>query len=203
MSGQGSGGGGALVAIFGLWVIGVAIAFSQLGDSGNATESLVPSPTPDPNFGLDCSTDEACATPASRAELAGALDIALRPPEATDDAFDDDDGLDQEAAINRLAAAGLIGGCNDRAFCPESGATRAQLAAILVRAFDIEPGGDDAFDDDNGNPFEAEINAVAAAGFSGGCGERRFCPDSEVSRRALRDLLTRIAGLTAEPSATP
>lgn len=200
MSGQGSGGGGALVLLFGLWVVAVGFAFSRLGDTSepvtaSIAPSVAPSPTPDANFGLDCSTDEACATPVTRAELALALDIALDVAEATDDAFDDDDGIDEEPAINRLAAAGLIGGCGERTFCPESGATRAQLAAILVRAFDIERGGDNAFDDDDGHPFEAEINAVAAAGFSGGCGERRFCPDAEVSRQALRDLLSRIVAL--------
>ena len=211
MNGQGSGGGGALVLIFGLWVIAVAFAFNQLGENTDgetgATASGVPSPSPTPDltFGLDCETDEACTTPVTRAELAGALDRALDLPDATGDAFADDDGLEQEPAINRLAAGGLIGGCGEAAVCPESGATRAQLAAILVRAFGIEPGGPDAFDDDDGNPFEAEINAVAASGFTGGCGERRFCPDSQVSRQQLRDLLGRIVAFApdAEPSASP
>jgi hypothetical protein len=203
MSGQGSGGGGALVLLFGLWVVAVAFAFSQLTDEApDATTSVAPSPTPDLTFGLDCTTDEACATPVTRAELAGALDRALDLPDAADDVFTDDDGLEQEPAIDRLAAAGLIGGCAETEFCPEAGATRGQLAAILVRAFEIPPGGPNAFDDDDDSIFEPEINAVAAAGFSGGCGERRFCPAGEVTRRELRDLLVRIVTFPPEASAS-
>lgn len=188
--------------LFGLWVVAVFLVVGPLRESATEPSTsastsaqpsvATPSPTPDLTFGLDCDTDADCATPVTRAELAGALDRALDLPGATGDRFADDDGLEQEDAINRLAAAGLIGGCGETEFCPDDGATRAQLAAILVRAFDITPGGPDAFDDDNDSIFEAEINAVAASGFSGGCGERRFCPTDPVSRQALRDLLARI-----------
>jgi hypothetical protein len=204
MSGQGSGGGGALVLLFGLWVVAVFIVVGPLRDSPpEATESIAPSPTPDLTFGIVCETEEDCAGSVSRAELASALDTALELPTTSDDRFTDDDGTEHEDAINRIAAAGLMGGCGDETFCPDDGATRGQLAAILVRSFQIAPGGPNAFDDDDGSLFEADINAVAAAGFSGGCGERRFCPDREVSRQALRDLLSRVVAFLPSPSATP
>jgi hypothetical protein len=204
LSGQGSGGGGALVLLLGLWLVAVVFVVSRLGDdptgpSGSAQPS--PSATPDLTFGIDCETSDECASPVTRAELAGALDVAFELPPTTEDRFTDDDELEQHASINRVAAAGLMGGCGETEFCPDSGATRGQLAAIFVRGLGLAPGGPNAFDDDDGHIFESDINAVAAAGFTGGCGERRFCPDSPVSRQALRDLLGRI--VSAVPDASP
>jgi len=202
LSGQGSGGGGALVLLLGLWLVAVVFVVSRLGDdpTGPGGSEPSPSPTPDLTFGIDCETSDECATPVTRAELAGALDVAFDLPPTTDDRFVDDD-IPQEPSINRVAAAGLMGGCGEDTFCPGNGATRGQLAAILARGLDLAPGDTDAFDDDDGHVFEADINAVAAAGFTGGCGERRFCPDSAVSRQALRDLLGRI--VSAVPDGSP
>jgi hypothetical protein len=206
LSGQGSGGGGALVLLLGLWLVAVVFVVSRLGDDQDDPAASIqpsPSPTPDLTFGIECETSDECAEPVSRAEVAGALDVALDLPPTTSDPFVDDDDNEHTQAINRVAAAGLMSGCGETQFCPDDGATRAQLAAILVRAFGIAPGGPNAFDDDDGNLFEPEINAVAAAGFSGGCGERRFCPNDPVSRQALRDLLARIVTFVPEASAAP
>jgi len=208
LSGQGSGGGGALVLLLGLWLVAVIFVVSRLGDEP-AAEPLPsvalasPSPTPDLTFGIDCETSAECEEPATRAEMAGAIDAVVVLAPTTENAFTDDDGIEQEAAINRMAAAGLIGGCAGTQFCPDDSATRAQLAAILVRSFDVPAGTEDAFGDDDGHIHEAAINAVAASGFTGGCGERLFCPDDPVSRQALRDLLGRIVAFVPEPSASP
>ena len=202
MSGQGSGGGGALVLLLGLWLVAVVFVVSRLGDdpTGPAGSAPSPSPTPDLTIGIDCDTSEECSEPVTRAELAGALDAAFDLPPTTDDRFVDDD-IPEEPSINRVAAAGLMGGCGEDTFCPNNGATRGQLAAIFARGLDLPSGDADAFDDDDGHIFEADINAVAAAGFTGGCGDRRFCPDSPVSRQALRDLLGRIVSVV--PDASP
>ena len=198
MSGQGSGGGGALVLLLVLWVVAVFIVVGPLRDAppdeavASLLPSVAPSPTPDLTFGIVCESATACGEPVTRAEMAAALDVALDLPVSTANPFTDDDGIEQEQAINRMAAASLIGGCDETRFCPDDGATRAQLVAILVRSFDIPAGSENAFDDDDGHIHEPAINAVAALGFSGGCGERRFCPDNPVSRQELRDLLGRI-----------
>lgn len=208
MSGQGSGGGGALVLLLGLWLVAVVFVVSRLGDEPEAepvpsVADASPSPTPDLTFGIDCETSAECEEPATRAEMAGAIDAVLVLGPTTENVFTDDDGVAEEGAINRMAAAGLIGGCAENRFCPDDSATRAQLAAILVRSFGVAASAENAFDDDDGHIHEAAINAVAAAGFSGGCGDRRFCPDDPVSRQALRDLLGRIASILPAPSASP
>lgn len=51
------------------------------------------------------------------------------------------------------------------------------MAAFLAAALKL-PAGPERFTDDNGTPFEAAINAVAAAGITSGCdvAGTAFCP---------------------------
>lgn len=60
-----------------------------------------------------------------------------------------------------------------------------------------QPGG--SFVDDNGNPHEANIEAVAAAGITAGCdtAARMFCPAASVSRAEVATFLIRALGESA------
>jgi hypothetical protein len=66
------------------------------------------------------------------------LDRALDLPSTPSNFFSDDNGRTGEAAINRLAAAGLTGGCGDGKYCPTASVTREQMAAFLRRAFSTD-----------------------------------------------------------------
>jgi hypothetical protein len=129
----------------------------------------------------------------TRAQMALFLDRAFDLPSATIDYFDDDDGKTGEASINALAKAGITGGCGTRRFCPTANVTRAQMALFLGRA--IEPPlpatSTDFFDDDDGKTGEAAINRLAAAGITGGCGTRRYCPAAFVTRAQMAAFLKR------------
>jgi hypothetical protein len=74
--------------------------------------------------------------PVTRAQMAIFLDRALDFPSTAFDYFTDDEGVTGEASINRMAAAGVTGGCTATTFCPGSPVTRAQMAAFLKRALD-------------------------------------------------------------------
>lgn len=54
-------------------------------------------------------------------------------PAPTKDWFQDDDGKTGESSINKLAEAGLTGGCGPDAYCPTASVTREQMAAFLRR----------------------------------------------------------------------
>jgi hypothetical protein len=71
----------------------------------------------------------------TRAQMASFLSRALQLPSATRDWFRDDNGSMHEAAINRLAEAGITGGCASGTFCPDASVTREQMAGFLHRAF--------------------------------------------------------------------
>ena len=65
------------------------------------------------------------------------------------------------------------------------------MAAFLNRALGLPATGTDFFDDDDGSLFENDINRLRAAGITGGCATRRFCPNDNVTREQMASFLTR------------
>jgi len=87
-----------------------------------------------------CTATRFCpAKGVTRAQMASFLVRALALPPTDADFFADDDGTTHEDAINRLAAAGITGGCTTTTFCPTQGVTRGQMAAFLHRGFSDLP----------------------------------------------------------------
>ena len=109
-----------------------------------------------------------------------------------------------ENAIKWLAAKGITQGCNpptNNRFCPNDEVTRGQMAAFLVRAFNLPAyNGPDRFVDDNGHVFEGAIERLAQAGITVGCNpptNNRFCPNTEVTRGQMAAFLVRAFNLPA------
>jgi len=126
--------------------------------------------------------------------------VAALPPGGS---FSDDNGNVHEANIEAIAGAGITRGCNpptnDR-YCPTSDVTRGQMAAFLSRGLDLAPAATDYFTDDNGSVFEADINAVAAAGITRGCNPPAndlFCTNDPVTREQMAAFLARAFGYPA------
>lgn len=113
--------------------------------------------------------------------------------------FADICGSPHQAAIDWMAKQGLTTGCGGGNYCPDSTVTRGQMAAFLAAALKL-PAGPDKFTDDDGSPFEASINAIAAAGITDGCGGTNFCPDKDVTREEMASFLVR--GFKLAPSGT-
>ncbi len=140
----------------------------------------------------------------SRAQIAMFIDRAVGLDPTEEDFFTDDDGITGENSINRLAAAGITGGCETDRYCPTAPVTRAQMAAFLVRALALplatEP---NRFDDDDGTTHEVSIDSLAEAGITGGCGPRRYCPGASVTRAQMAAFLYRAFGTEQPPEETP
>ena len=134
----------------------------------------------------------------TRGQMAAFMSRAQGLSATNRDYFDDDEGSVFESAINRLRNAGITQGCNppgnDR-FCPDRNITRGEMAAFLVRAFDLPSyDGPDRFRDDNGNVFEGAIERLAQAGITVGCNpptNDRFCPNDYVTRGQMAAFLKR------------
>lgn len=81
-------------------------------------------------------------------------------------------------------------------FCPTDEVSRGQMAAFLARALDLAPPvGSDRFTDDDGSPFEANIEAIAAAGITLGCTTTEFCPEDPVNRAQMATFIVRALDL--------
>ena len=106
--------------------------------------------------------------------------------------------------VDRFYALGVTAGCvtEPAQFCPEGDVNRAQMATFLKRALDLEPAPSAGFADVSGGAHGASIDALAAAGITGGCSRDplRYCPASSVTRAHMATFLARALGLVELPA---
>ena len=86
---------------------------------------------------------------------------------------------------------GISTGCGSGKYCPNAAVSRAQMAAFLSRALNLDPTSTDFFDDDDGHSLEVSINRVAAAGIASGCAVNSYCPNSPVTRAQMATFMDR------------
>jgi hypothetical protein len=152
-----------------------------------------------PDNDLFCPNDSV-----TRGQMASFLVRALNLPSAAaeGDRFVDDDDSPHEANIDALATAGITNGCNppdNTMFCPDRPVTRGEMAAFVVRGFGYPvPDGADTFTDDDYSIFESQIEALAAAGITSGCGTDLYCPERPIKRKNLAVFLVRSLGLVPD-----
>ncbi len=119
-----------------------------------------------------------------------------------------DDGITWAGPhIERLVDLGIMKACSEDPleFCPEEAITRAEIATVLVRAFNSRPVGYVGFGDLDGVENASDINALAADGLTTGCSADPFlfCPSQQVTRGQMASFLARAAGLVARPGYQP
>lgn len=137
--------------------------------------------------------------PVTREQMATFLDRALDLDPTSTDYFTDDDASVHEAAINRVAAAGITSGCAPGRYCPRSSVTREQMASFLARAFSLPISSIDWFSDDDRSIHQGAINQLASSGITGGCGGGRFCPTASVTRAQMAAFLHRAIAAPLDP----
>ena len=142
-----------------------------------------------------CGTGRYCPTsPVTRAQMASFLVRAANLPGSRTDHFIDDGSSIHENDINALASARVTGGCTATRYCPTASVSRGQMASFLVRVLGLPRTSRDYFSDDAASVHEADINALARAGVTGGCAAGRFCPGSAVNRGQMAAFLHRAFG---------
>ena len=73
------------------------------------------------------------------------------------------------------------------------------MASFLSRALELPKASRSYFKDDGHNTHEDNIDRIAEAGISNGCGDKIFCPDDSVSRGQMASFLARALGLEPLP----
>jgi len=95
------------------------------------------------------------------------------------------------ASVTRLVTNGISAGCGAGNFCVDATLTRAQVAVLLLKGrnglcFVPPPATGTVFADVAPDDFAAAwIEALAAAGITGGCGGGDYCPGNPVSRAQM------------------
>ena len=111
-------------------------------------------------------------------------------------AFSDTAGHRNRADIETLCALGAVNGRSGSRFEPDEGLTRAEFAAILVRAVGLVPKTDAAFDDVSGTDwFAPYVGAAHESGVVGGVSHDRFAPHAAITRQEAATMLLRAAKL--------
>jgi hypothetical protein len=149
--------------------------------------------------GCNANGDAFCPDdPVTRGQMAKILVRGLGLPPGDGDYFSDDDGSIYESAINSLAALGVTNGCGVDLYCPNAVMTRGQVAAFVTRALDLPPVADNQFSDIGDSPFVGDVNALAVAGLTAGCGGDHFCPNAVASRSETASFVARAMNLQAQ-----
>jgi hypothetical protein len=118
-------------------------------------------------------------------------------PTAPSGTFSDTAGSPFIGDIEWLVDAGITNGCGWGRFCPAEAVSRAQMASFIARADGLPSAARDYFPDDAGMIFEPDINRVAQAAITKGCGGGLYCPAPGVTREEMATFLVRALGLPA------
>lgn len=123
-----------------------------------------------------------------RMELVPATD---KPRELTDIA-----GHWAENNIKKLFDLGIVSGRPDGTYRPNDNITRAEFAAILVKAFNLELQGDKVFADTAAHWAKEIISTAQYHGIVSGYDENTFGPNDPVTREQMAAMIVRTADLT-------
>lgn len=161
-----------------------AVAGTAVGIAGLA---LLPAPA-----GAAISTQTFCA--AIPTGQSGFTDIANTAPHTRN--------------IECLKGSGVTSGTTATTYSPTANVSRGQMATFIANMIDRAntldaPGGTtipdlpagnaapDAFADDEGDTHETNINRLAVAGVTSGCGGTNYCPKVNVTRGQMAAFLHR------------
>lgn len=147
-----------------------------------------------------CGPEVFCPTAAvTRGQAAAFLARAMKVALPSDvNAFPDlVAGAYYTAPVNRLSELGVVAGYPDGTFRPDATVSRAEMAALLVRAthLGLESSGVTFVDVAEDAWFAPFVETLRNAGITTGCTTDRFCPDSTVTREQLALFVVRAFNL--------
>ena len=100
------------------------------------------------------------------------------------------------SVMEAMAARGIINGKTETAFEPDATMTRAEFAAIVVRALGLTPKAGGAFDDvPSGAWYAPYVGTASTYGIINGKGERVFDPNGTITRQEAAVMVARAARL--------
>ena len=108
--------------------------------------------------------------------------------------FSDITGHENQAAIEALAERGIINGKSDTEFDPHANMTRAEFAAIIVKALGLPFKAENPFTDVTKNDWYCDyINTASAYGIVNGVSADKFNPNGTITREEAVVMLARTA----------
>ena len=135
-------------------------------------------------------------TPAGQGLAGKDPSVTTRPIVSPGKTFPDIAFCNQITAIESLAARDIINGRAGGNFDPEGSMTRAEFAAIVVRALGLTPGANNNFSDVATDAWYAPyVGTAHSYGIINGVGDGRFNPGGTITRQEAAVMVSRAAKL--------
>ena len=123
-------------------------------------------------------------------------DVKQMPVTVPGKTFPDIQDHPNQAAIEKLAARGIINGKSEIRFDPDTGMTRAEFAAIVVRGLGLSQKKTDAFTDVAPEAWYAGyVGTAYSYGIVNGVGNGKFNPSGPITRQEAATMVARAAKL--------
>ena len=176
-------------------------------EEARATLEVVATPTPTPtarpSYGggggvrrTPTPIPTATPTPAPVGLSGKHEDIKVMPVTDATKTFEDIKGHKNRKATEELAARQIIDGMDDETYCPDNTMTRAQFAAIVVRALGVPEKEGHKFDDVNETDwFYSYVKTAYNYGIINGVSDTEFNPNGEITREEAVTMVARAAKL--------
>ncbi|WP_088031881.1 S-layer homology domain-containing protein [Bacillus thuringiensis] len=129
--------------------------------------------------------------PITREHLAAFLYRYLKPQDNANNPFVDIGDSNFKKEILALTARGIFSVNAEKQFNPKNNMTRAEMAAVLVRTFDLKPQGNIEFADMKGHWANEYIKILAGNNITNGTGDGNFNPNGLVTREQFSMFLYR------------
>ncbi len=128
--------------------------------------------------------------------------LPVTDPGMTFDDIAGENAHPDQAAIEALASRGVLKGKGDGKFDPDGVMTRAEFAAMTVRALGLQPQAADAFTDVPPDAWYAgDAGTASRYGIIKGMGDGRFNPEGTVTRQeaaAMTERAAKLCGMDTE-----
>ncbi|MEK7019752.1 S-layer homology domain-containing protein [Bacillus sp. FSL R9-9410] len=129
--------------------------------------------------------------PITREHLAAFLYRYLKPQDNANNPFVDIGDSNFKKEILALTARGIFSVNAEKKFNPKNNMTRAELAVVLVKAFDLKPQGNVEFTDMKGHWANEYVKILAGNQIASGTGDGNFNPNGYVTREQFSMFLYR------------
>ncbi len=131
------------------------------------------------------------ADPITREHLAAFLYRYLKPKDSTNNPFVDIGDSNFKKEILALTARGIFSVNTEKKFNPKNNMTRAEMATVLVKTFDLKPQGNVEFTDMKDHWANEYVKILAGNNITSGTGDGNFNPNGIVTREQFSMFLYR------------
>ncbi|MGW5955888.1 S-layer homology domain-containing protein [Bacillus mycoides] len=137
----------------------------------------------------------------TREQLAAFLYRYLKPVDTNENTYVDINDNPFKKEITALTKRGIFSVNSEKKFNPKNTATRAGIAAVLTKAFNLKVKANYEFNDMKGHWANEYVKALYSNGIANGIGNKNFGPSANVAREQMAMFLYKAINL--DPNYTP